>query len=74
MPPKKIPPSRKSQIALVRRSARERDQLELIAHMRASNAKVREAVVKAFGCADGRALTAFGTLLGYVATPRKGEP
>jgi hypothetical protein len=67
MHPKKNRPSRTSKPAHERRSPRERDQLDLIAQMRASNAKLCDAMLKAFACGDGRALVAFGTLLGYVA-------
>jgi hypothetical protein len=49
-------------------SARERDQLDLIAHMRASNAKLCEAIVTAFSQGHGKVLAAFGTILEFVAT------
>ncbi|HWU90543.1 MAG TPA: hypothetical protein VN253_24930 [Kofleriaceae bacterium] len=49
------------------RTARDRDQLELIDAMRESNQKLREALVEVFACADGRTLVAFGQILGFVA-------
>lgn len=52
------------------RTARERDQLDLIAAMRVSNAKLREAIVTAFSHSDGRALAAFGEVLNWVAQAR----
>ena len=53
----------------VERTARERDQLDLIATMRASDAKLRKAIVTAFSHDDGRALVAFGEVLS--TAPRK---
>lgn len=49
------------------RTARERDQLELIDAMRASNRRLREALVEAFACGNGRVLVAFGEILTFVA-------
>lgn len=55
-------------------SARERDQLDLIAHMRASNTKLREAIVIAFSQGNGKVLTAFGTILEFVASQTTNDP
>lgn len=52
------------------RTARERDQLDLIAAMRASDTKLREAIVTAFSHDNGRVLVAFGELLRWVAPAR----
>jgi hypothetical protein len=52
------------------RTARERDQLDLITQMLASDAKLRQAIVTAFSHGNGRVLVAFGELLSWVAQGR----
>ena len=49
------------------RSAVERDQLDLIQQMRASETRLSDAIVTAFTRSDGHALAAFGVVLGFVA-------
>lgn len=49
------------------RSAREHDQLELIAYMRATEARLSEALTTAFTVSNGQALAAFGEVLAFVA-------
>lgn len=55
------------------RSARERDQLETIKDMCASQARLGEALVTAFTRSNGSALAAFGVLLGFVARTQARE-
>ena len=54
------------------RSARERDQLDLLARMRRADAKLSQAIVTVFTCDDGRVLVAFGKLVRFVATHARG--
>ena len=50
------------------RTAREIDQLDLLAGKRTAEAKLRRALIIALGNADGRVLVAFGELLEWVAS------
>jgi len=67
------PPTHPPPLDAAARSARERDQLDLIAHGRESNAKLANAIVTAFACSDGRVLVAFGELLSFVASHARGR-
>lgn len=58
--------SRRSQESAAR-SAREIDQLDLIDHMRATEARLCDALATVFTVTDARALAAFGEVLGFVA-------
>jgi hypothetical protein len=77
-PPRRLssdaaPPTNPPPLDEATRSERERDQLDLIAHGRKSDAKLAESIVTAFSCSDGRVLVAFGELLSFVASHARGR-